>query len=85
MKNQGLIARRKLANRFFILMSVAAAGFGLVWLALILYLAARWISADRAGALAGAALAAVFPWSARLGVATGHERGTPPRSPTPAT
>jgi len=36
-KNQGLIARRKLANRFFILLSVAAAGFGLVWLALILY------------------------------------------------
>ena len=37
MKNKGLIARRKIANRFFILLSVAAAGFGLVWLALILY------------------------------------------------
>ncbi len=37
MKNQGLIARRKFANRFFILLSIAAAGFGLVWLALILY------------------------------------------------
>ncbi len=37
MKNKGLIARRKWMNRFFILLSVAAAGFGLVWLGLILY------------------------------------------------
>ena len=37
MKNKGLIARRKLVNRFFILLSIAAAGFGLVWLGLILY------------------------------------------------
>ncbi len=37
MKNKGLILRRKLMNRFFILLSVAAAGFGLIWLALILY------------------------------------------------
>ena len=37
MKNKGLIARRKMMNRFFILLSVAAAGFGLVWLGLILY------------------------------------------------
>lgn len=36
-KNQGLIARRKLANRFFLFLSVGAAGFGLIWLALILY------------------------------------------------
>lgn len=38
--------------------------------ALVVYVAARWITADRAAALAGAALAAVFPWSARLGAAT---------------
>ncbi|MEJ1967939.1 MAG: phosphate ABC transporter permease PstA [Rhizomicrobium sp.] len=36
MKNQALIVRRKLVNRFFLLMSIAAAAFGLVWLALIL-------------------------------------------------
>ncbi len=37
MKSTALIGRRKLANRFFLLLSVGAAGFGLVWLALILY------------------------------------------------
>jgi len=36
-KNQGLIFRRKITNRFFLLLAVGAAGFGLVWLALILY------------------------------------------------
>jgi hypothetical protein len=38
--------------------------------AVIVYLAARWITRDRRAALAGAAFAAIFPWSARLGVAT---------------
>ncbi|MEP7122363.1 MAG: glycosyltransferase family 39 protein [Byssovorax sp.] len=38
--------------------------------AVIVYLAARWITRDTRAALLGAALAAIFPWSARLGVAT---------------
>ena len=37
MKNKGIIARRKFTNRIFLILSVAAAGFGLIWLALILY------------------------------------------------
>jgi 4-amino-4-deoxy-L-arabinose transferase-like glycosyltransferase len=37
---------------------------------LLVYLAARWLGEDRGPATAGAAAAAVFPWSARLGVAT---------------
>jgi hypothetical protein len=44
--------------------------------AVIVYLAAHWITRDRRAALAGAALAAVFPWSARLGVATVPELPT---------
>ncbi|EYF03274.1 hypothetical protein [Chondromyces apiculatus] len=53
---------------------------GLVSAALI-YLAARWITEEagaggRRGALAGALVAAVFPWSARLGVATVPELPT---------
>ncbi|MBV9046032.1 MAG: phosphate ABC transporter permease PstA [Alphaproteobacteria bacterium] len=36
-KSKGLIRRRRIANRFFLLLSIAAAGFGLVWLAFILY------------------------------------------------
>lgn len=44
--------------------------------AVIVYIAARWVSVDRRSALAGAALAAVFPWSARLGVATVPELPT---------
>ena len=44
--------------------------------AVIVYLAARWITRDRRAALAGAVLAAVFPWSARLGVATVPELPT---------
>jgi hypothetical protein len=44
--------------------------------AAIVYLAARWITRDRRAALAGAALAAIFPWSARLGVATVPELPT---------
>ena len=38
--------------------------------AVIVYLAARWLTRAPRAALAGAALAAIFPWSARLGVAT---------------
>ncbi|AKT37507.1 hypothetical protein [Chondromyces crocatus] len=42
--------------------------------AVLIYLAARWITEGQGtrgrGALAGALVAAVFPWSARLGVAT---------------
>ena len=38
--------------------------------AVIVYVAARWITRDPRAALVGAALAAIFPWSARLGVAT---------------
>jgi 4-amino-4-deoxy-L-arabinose transferase-like glycosyltransferase len=37
--------------------------------ALVVYVAARWMTADRRSALVGAGIAAVFPWSARLGVA----------------
>jgi hypothetical protein len=44
--------------------------------AVIVYLAARWITRSRSAALVGAALAAVFPWSARLGVATVPELPT---------
>lgn len=36
MKNKALIARRKIANRMFLALSVVAALFGLVWLAFIL-------------------------------------------------
>jgi hypothetical protein len=38
--------------------------------ALIVYVAARWIGEDRGAAAVGAVVAAVVPWSARLGVAT---------------
>ena len=38
--------------------------------ALIVFVAARWITEDRRASLAGAIAAAIFPWSARLGVAT---------------
>ncbi len=48
--------------------------------AALIYLAARWIVEDsgahRRAALVGALLAAVFPWSARLGVATVPELPT---------
>jgi hypothetical protein len=36
----------------------------------IVYFAARWITRSPRAALVGAGLAAIFPWSARLGVAT---------------
>ncbi len=35
--NKGLYARRRLRNRVFLILSVAAAAFGIAWLALILY------------------------------------------------
>ena len=38
--------------------------------ALTVFVAARWITEDRRASLAGAIAAAIFPWSARLGVAT---------------
>jgi Dolichyl-phosphate-mannose-protein mannosyltransferase len=38
--------------------------------ALVVYLAARRLASDERSALAGAAIAAIFPWSARLGAAT---------------
>jgi hypothetical protein len=38
--------------------------------ALLVYAAARWIGEDRGAAAGGAIAASVFPWSARLGVAT---------------
>lgn len=38
--------------------------------AVLVYVAARWIIEDRRAALAGAIVAAIFPWSAILGVAT---------------
>ena len=44
--------------------------------ALVVYLAARWITRDARAALAGAVLAAIFPWSAHLGVATVPELPT---------
>lgn len=44
--------------------------------ALLVYVAARWITRDSRAALCGAVLAAIFPWSARLGVATVPELPT---------
>jgi len=38
--------------------------------ALVVYVAALWITQDRRASLVGSIIAAVFPWSARLGVAT---------------
>jgi Dolichyl-phosphate-mannose-protein mannosyltransferase len=35
-----------------------------------IYFAARWLLQDRRAAVAGAVVASIFPWSARLGVAT---------------
>lgn len=46
-----------------------AIGLGLIS-SLVLFAAARLLVADRRGALVGALAASVFPWSARLGVAT---------------
>lgn len=54
---------------------VAAAVLG-VGAALLVYLAARWLGLGRRAAAAGAVVAAIFPWSARLGVATVPELPT---------
>ena len=37
---------------------------------ILIYFAAGWLIQDRRGAVAGAVVASIFPWSARLGVAT---------------
>lgn len=50
-----------------------ALGVASAWL---VYLAARWIGSDRGSAIAGAGLAAILPWSARLGVCTVPELPT---------
>lgn len=55
---RGLVVARALA----IALGIGAA-LGVYW-------AARWITNDRERALAGGLVAAAFPWSARLGVAT---------------
>jgi 4-amino-4-deoxy-L-arabinose transferase-like glycosyltransferase len=44
--------------------------------AVVVYEAARWLGEERAPAAAGAIVAAIFPWSARLGVATVPELPT---------
>jgi len=44
--------------------------------AAVVYMAARWLTGDRRAALLGAVIAAVFPWSARLGAATVPELPT---------
>lgn len=41
-----------------------------IFSALLVFVAALWITEDRRASLAGAIAAAIFPWSARLGVAT---------------
>ena len=44
--------------------------------AVLVYVAARWLGEERRAATVGASIAAVFPWSARLGVATVPELAT---------
>jgi hypothetical protein len=59
----------KLAGRSLETARATALALG-VAAALLVYAAARWMGEDRRAATAGAVVAAVFPWSARLGVAT---------------
>jgi hypothetical protein len=59
----------KIAGRDPTTARVVALALGVV-AALLVYRAARWLGETRAAASAGAVAAAVFPWSARLGVAT---------------
>jgi Dolichyl-phosphate-mannose-protein mannosyltransferase len=59
----------KLAGRSLDTARLTAAALG-VAAALVVYAAARWMGEERRAATAGAVVAAVFPWSARLGVAT---------------
>ncbi len=65
----------KLAGRSLDTARVTAALVG-VGAALLVYMAARWTGEDRRAAAVGAVVAAVFPWSARLGVATVPELPT---------
>jgi 4-amino-4-deoxy-L-arabinose transferase-like glycosyltransferase len=62
-------AAMKVTGRSLDTARVTAAALGM-GAALLVYVAARWLGEARPAAGAGASLAAVFPWSARLGVAT---------------
>ncbi len=62
-------AAMKLAGRGLGTARGVALALGVV-AALVIYAAARWMEEDRGPATAGAVVASVFPWSARLGVAT---------------
>ncbi|MEO5731651.1 MAG: glycosyltransferase family 39 protein, partial [Byssovorax sp.] len=64
-----------IAGRSLDIARATALALGLVS-ALLVYAAARWITRDSRAALCGAVLAAIFPWSARLGVATVPELPT---------
>ncbi len=66
---------RALGDTSLTVARTAAVALGLASAALV-YAAARILVRDRRAALAGALLAAVFPWSARLGVATVPELPT---------
>jgi hypothetical protein len=68
-------AAMKLAGRGIDTARASAALLG-VAAALLVYVAARWLGASRVAATGGAVAAAVFPWSARLGVATVPELPT---------
>ena len=62
-------AAMKIAGRDLTTARAVAPALG-VGAALLVYAAARWLGETRGAACAGAVVAAVFPWSARLGVAT---------------
>ena len=64
-----LVGRSLLGGR------IVAFAMGLVS-ALLVYIAARWLTKSARHAVLGAVLAALFPWSARLGVATVPEAPT---------
>ncbi len=68
-------AAMKLAGRSLETARVTAAVLG-VTAALLVYAAARWLGETRGAAATGGVVAAVFPWSARLGVATVPELST---------
>lgn len=62
-------AAMKAAGRSLDVARVVAVATG-AGAAVVIWLAARWMGESRRAALGGAVLAAVFPWSARLGAAT---------------